>query len=797
MSISPYLKSRELPFVVFITGAAVLVVEVAAVRILSPYFGNTIYTVSGVISVILAALSLGYYAGGRMADRRPEESLFYGMVLVGGLSIILLQLLAFLFLPLLGYGLPLAIGPLVAALFLFFVPGFVLGTLSPFAIALQKLRVPDGIGTVSGEIFFWSTCGSIVGSLLTGFVLVPSFGVDRIIVATGALLLVFGAAMMLRSSKDPKMVSRAILLLVLGLGLALFLVSRDADAGVVYSRDGVYEKITVKDTTYKERPARMLLQDRSSSAAMFLDDGALVFDYTKYYALYRLAHADVRRALVIGGGAYSIPKELLRELPEAEIEVAEIEPSLLEIAQRYFELPRDPRLHNIVADGRRMLHDTQEPYDLIFGDAYYSLYSIPGHLVTEEFFSLVKSRLTPNGVFVGNFIGDLSHASPSFILSEMRTFRRVFPNSYFFATQSPHTLEPQNIVFMGIVGEKKIDLSSVSRLYNTESVLAGLEGRVIDPERFHLGMHPILTDNYAPVEYLASRVLTTGARGSHAVLSGDEMMARIEEQLALGPRHVTAPGHARLQGLLTHEMQALADDVLVESWSKESKNGDTYQLKNIIGRFAPERSRRIILAAHYDTKRYADKDWFRPGHPMPGANDGASGVAVLLEIARYLKETPIESDVGVDIIFFDGEEGEEELRQESDWHPIGSQYFRDHIRDVYPDTKPEIGIVLDMVCDKNLEILQEPSSVRTAPDAVKTFWEIGEEIAPQVFSTAESMQIYDDHTSLQQAGIPSILVVDFSYPPFHTTRDMADKCSGESLEAVAKTVFSYVSSLAR
>jgi len=798
MSISLHLKSRELPFTVFITGAAVLVVEVAAVRILSPYFGNTIYTVSGVISVILAALSFGYYAGGRMADRRPEEGLFYGMVLVGGLSILLLQLLAFLFLPLLGYGLPLAIGPLVAALFLFFVPGFVLGTLSPFAIALQKLRVKDGVGTVSGDIFFWSTCGSIAGSLLTGFVLVPRFGVDHIMIATGVFLLVFGAAMTVRTSHHAKTIVRVLLLLIAGLVLAVFLVSRDADAEVVYSGGGVYEKITVLDTTYKDRPARMLLQDRSSSAAMFLDGDDLAFDYTKYYALYRLARPDAGRVLVIGGGAYSIPKELLRELPNAEVDVAEIEPSLINIAHRYFGLPEDPRLNNVVADGRRFLHDADKLYDLIFGDAYYSLYSVPPHLVTGEFFSLVRSRLSPDGVFVANFIGDLSHATPSLILSEMRTFRQVFPNSYFFATRSPYSLSPQNIMFVGIAGDKKIDRESLEGVHGRGSVLEGLPSRLIDPDRFYLEMHPKLTDSYAPVEYLVSRVLKASAGSSRDGLNGEELIARVHEQLALGPRYLTAPGHTRLQDILTHEMRAFADGVLVQSWDALSAEGSaTYHLKNIIGRFAPENPRRIILAAHYDTRRYADRDLFHAGSPMPGANDGASGVAILLELARHLKEAPDKPDIGVDIIFFDGEEGDEKLKENSAWRPIGSQYFRDHLRDIYPDAKPEMGVVLDMVCDKNLELLPEPSSVESAPAAVKTFWELGERIAPRAFAERKSVRIVDDHTSLQEAGIPSFLVIDFSYAPFHTTRDTADKCSGGSLETVAKTVFSYISSLAR
>jgi len=188
-----FLKQNLLLISVFITGACVLIIEVVAVRVLSPHYGNTIFTVSSVISVILAALSIGYYAGGKFADRHPSLRWFFGIILVSGLVVLIIHFLGTIILPILSTSLSLVSGPLVSSLLLFLAPAILLGTLSPYAIKLQSVQVPEqGVGSVSGKIFFWSTLGSIIGSLLAGFVLIPNFGIDYIFITTGVVLFLLG-----------------------------------------------------------------------------------------------------------------------------------------------------------------------------------------------------------------------------------------------------------------------------------------------------------------------------------------------------------------------------------------------------------------------------------------------------------------------------------------------------------------------------------------------------------------------------------------------------------------------------
>ncbi len=776
-----------LPFAVFITGACVLIIEVVAIRVLSPYYGNTIFTVSSVISVILAALSTGYYAGGKFADRHPSLQWFFGIILLGGLALLLFYFIGIIALPILSYALSISVGPLVSSVLLFFLPALLLGTLSPYAVKLQSARFPEqGVGSVAGRIFFWSTTGSITGSLLAGFVLIPNFGLNQIVIANGIMLFLLGLMplLLLKLGIAKEHLHKSLFAFVSILGLIWFAnqqIERLRE-NVVYSKDGVYEKITIYDGKFEGRPARFFQQDRSGSGAMFLDSddpADLVYGYTKYYSLYKVFNTKITNALVIGGGAYSIPKALLKEIPDANIDVAETEPSLFELAKKYFRVNDNPRLRNYTEDGRRLLHDSDKKYDLIFSDVYYSLFSIPAHFTTQEFFTIAKDKLGPDGIFIASMIGDLSRQEPSLIMSEIRTFQTVFPNSYFFAVESPAKTDPQNIIFAGYNSDKKIDLSAY-------------RDKLINIGRFDLSPYPILTDNFSPVEYLTGRVLQRSF-GQQDFIDGNEMLAVVGQQLRYGPRYLSAAGHKDAQDFLIAEMKELTRDVKTQTWKHIAPDGKEYDLANIIARLYPLEERRIILATHYDSQRFAFKDSNDKNQPVPGSNNSASGVAILVELARILSNSHTAPSVGVDIVFFDGEEGEENQRGDfTNWKPLGSTYFAEHLNEIYGNNKPLSGLVLDMVCDKDLRIFKEASSAKNAPAQTETFWNIARKINGNVFRNQIRQEIRDDHTPLNQAGIPSFLVIDFEYPFYATTNDTLDKCSAGSLKTVAEAVWNYV-----
>src|SRR5258708_2952890 len=267
---------------VTLTGMAVLIIEIAATRILAPFFGNSIFTVSSVISIVLAALSLGYYSGGRLADRRPSAVLFFSLIVIAGFAVLLLQLLNATLLSGMAYKLSMVDGPLIVSLMLFFLPALFLGMLSPFAIKLLHAgNAEKGVGNAAGLVFFWSSFGSIAGSLSAGFLLFPHWGVGNIIIGVGVGLVWLGGIgiLVLRGRSRTIPVSLILLSMLSGYVLTHWVMT-DAK-GVVFVADGLYEKIVIRDIPYQGRHARILLQDRNVIVGMYVDDGAMAFDYTK------------------------------------------------------------------------------------------------------------------------------------------------------------------------------------------------------------------------------------------------------------------------------------------------------------------------------------------------------------------------------------------------------------------------------------------------------------------------------------------------------------------------------------
>jgi hypothetical protein len=277
--------------------------------------------------------------------------------------------------------------------------------------------------------------------------------------------------------------------------------------------------------------------------------------------------------------------------------------------------------------------------------------------------------------------------------------------------------------------------------------------------------------------------------------SGDRAMTDIAALLKFTPRSIGAPGHQQTIDYIESELAKTPFAALTKQrWTYRGDDGVEHAMTNLIARLNPSNPRRIIVATHYDSIVRAYADTKQPDGPMPGANNSASGVAVLLETARALGRLP-PPPVGIDMIFFDGEEGPKSLGAgDPHWFAIGSPYFTAHLADFYPDRKPESGVDFDMVCYRALQLKPELSSVAYARSQTLKFWNIGSAIAPGVFlRTPTPYPVSDDHTALTLAGIPSLLVIDFEYDPwFNTTQDTIDNCSAASLADVGRTLLRYL-----
>lgn len=272
--------------------------------------------------------------------------------------------------------------------------------------------------------------------------------------------------------------------------------------------------------------------------------------------------------------------------------------------------------------------------------------------------------------------------------------------------------------------------------------------------------------------------------------SGTNAFAFLTQQTSFGPRNPNSKGHQQCLAYLEKTLRQCADEVQLQSFTSQGYN-ESLSLTNVIAKFNPSASARVLLCAHWDTRPRAEQDTNKAKQDLPliGANDAASGVAVLLEIASLLKKQP--PSIGVDIVLFDGEDYgmEDDLTK----YFLGSRYFA---RNKPTDYNPRFGILFDMVGDKFLDIPKEQHSMRFAPDIVNLVWAKAKELGYPQFLDETGEQVNDDHLQLNEVGIKTIDLIDFNYPDqtnryWHTHEDTPDKCSAESLEAVG-TVLTHV-----
>ncbi|TSC57401.1 MAG: spermine synthase [Candidatus Peregrinibacteria bacterium Greene0416_62] len=481
------------------TGACVLVIEILATRILAPHFGSSLYTLSSVLGVTLGALSIGYYAGGILADRNPSWYTLGILLTFAGVTTLLIWPLSIVLLPLLGSAFASGAGPLMGSTLLFLIPCGFLGTFSPYAVGLEQRFAPAlSAGRAAGNIFFWSTLGSIAGSIAAGFLLIPLLGIHILIGNIGTSLLVIGIVIVLLNGKV-KARGKGFIISSMFIGACSLAIPYTSKA--VFAVDGVYQRMIVQDTQIEDRKIRILWQDRNASSGINLENDDHAFQYTRIVAAAWKGKEPPKRSLVIGAGAFVIPRVIAAASPESNVDVIDIEPGLEDIAKRFFRYIPSDRIHSIIADGRTFLRDSGQ-YDLIIGDAYQATHSIPAHLTTQEFFALVKDHLTENGIFIGNFIGSVDTSRNSYLPAVMRTLLSVFPAGRFYAMNDSRSVAQQNVMFIACKSDPCIDPCSSAMKSSPDPILSTLCERDVPVYAADLEDHPILTDDYAPVEWL-------------------------------------------------------------------------------------------------------------------------------------------------------------------------------------------------------------------------------------------------------------------------------------------------------
>jgi len=292
------------------------------------------------------------------------------------------------------------------------------------------------------------------------------------------------------------------------------------------------------------------------------------------------------------------------------------------------------------------------------------------------------------------------------------------------------------------------------------------------------------------VFFLCLLLLMASTLPAQGRFDADRAFDDLVAQCDLGTREPNSDGARKAVEFYTEILEPLADEYHLQRWSHSDPYGDgNLELVNIVARFQPEKQERVILCAHWDTRPRAEYDLYEPDRPIVGANDGASGVAVLLEMARALAEE--KPAFGVDIVLFDGEDYGKPGDLQN--YLLGSRYY------VANPIGPLPGrvILVDMVGDAQLDLKIDPVSYQSAPGLIQEIWTLARQLGYDQFKQGFGSSMYDDHIPFIEKGIPAIDIIDFEYPGpdnryWHTHDDTPDKCSPESLEAVGETLLSWL-----
>ncbi len=424
-------RAAMLRAVVFVSGMSSLAAEMCASRLLEPYFGTSLFVWANIIGLILIYLTVGYYLGGKIADRYPTPRHLYALTAIAGVGLLLIPFIArpILRLSLFAfaqYSVGSFLGSMLGTVLLFAVPVTLLGCVSPFAIRLAVQKV-ERAGNVAGSLYALSTVGSIAGTFLSVLVMIPTLGTARTLMLFAVVLLAISVAGLGR---------RPLWLAVL-VGLVLIALPPGPIKpypGMIAERESPYNYIQViQDGGVRE----LLLNEGIAIHSIFNPAAAsspdprahltrAYWDYVLVAPYYNPLHAaqSMRRVAIIGMGAGTMAKELTYFYGPIPIDGVEIDPGILQIGRQLFGLD-EPNVNTIAQDGRYYLRTTANQYDLISVDAYHTPY-IPFQLTTEEFFQEVSQHLSADGSVVIN-VGRTA-ADVRLVDVIARTMRAVFPS---------------------------------------------------------------------------------------------------------------------------------------------------------------------------------------------------------------------------------------------------------------------------------------------------------------------------------------------------------------------------------
>lgn len=491
---SNFFQRSWLYFTVFMTGAAVMVIELLGTRLIAPFYGASLYVWTSLISVTLIALALGYYIGGIWADRAKRTGLALIIALAGLLTLIIPWLTGPVLLATDPLGLRL--GTFTSTLILFSPSLIMLGMIGPFAVKLSTSTLAN-VGASTGSIYAVSTVGSVVGTLFLGFYLFPLVGSREIFIGLGLLLFLLAAIVAYFERNHRKLAYRLAPIILLS-AIGIVALPHIADADRIYANDQSFQTQFERESLYGwvrviDNPTenyRLLTVDASTIGAASISHGENALTYQNIVGLLPALSPNMKRALLIGQGAGHMAMTL--KLHDIETDTLEIDPAVAEAARDYFNFT--PTGRTIIGDARYEIRQLEGPYDLIILDVFTGG-SEPVHLLTVEAMMQLNTLLSEQGMLALNFVAFYEDGNNLALASVAKTLAQVFPQQSVFISDPDSDFND----FIFLATNQAITLDN-SALGNDQR--NWLKQRLLNIDQTH-GI--LLTDNLNPLEKLQIR----------------------------------------------------------------------------------------------------------------------------------------------------------------------------------------------------------------------------------------------------------------------------------------------------
>ena len=482
----------------FFAGFSVMVVELVSSRIVAPILGASVFTWTSVIGLTLLGLAIGGWVGGKIADRAESTRPLPVVFLCSAVFVALIPKFAEYTSFITHASDSILVLNLLLSLYLFFIPACAIGTIQPLLLK----RYADtfaSIGTKYGTLSAAWSVGSMVGVFFTGFFLLSTIGSTETIWLVASILFILGVTHTFRDTR---------LLLIffgtLSVVIVLFSITKHTSGiSILFEKETDYYLAKVLDTNLPVLgPSRILLLDLDVHSVESTHTNTTV--YTDMQSAFSYITPTIKNILVLGAGAYTLPKHFSEYYTNATVTVVETDPEMIHIGTQYFDLQKYP-IHTVITDAKLFMQKDTATYDVIFGDTYNSYISVPWYLLTTEWNAAVRTKLNKNGVYAINFIGPLKGAGSDLTRSITNTFKQTFPNYYVFSFGKGLS-STQNIVLVGINGDlpltEKELMQKIAQGGNI-SLARTLTSRTAIAETPSV----ILTDNFSPIERLMSPII--------------------------------------------------------------------------------------------------------------------------------------------------------------------------------------------------------------------------------------------------------------------------------------------------